>query len=213
MEINLNNLLKISQPGIGVDIDETLSWTVGYWMEEMQRLFGNPENLSVKEMVAKYRYTQNVPYWQSEEALRWMEESRASNEVQIQLPLIEGADTYLNALHKIIPVAAYITIRPESVMEGTAEWLRGRKLPDAPVICMPNILKTEEGNRWKATLLGKLYPTVKGIIDDNASLLNHLPENYRGVVFLYNHSQIDSPLNAVPCRDWQQVYEEIKKRF
>jgi len=38
--------------------DETLSWTIGYWIEEMQNKFGNPENLTVKEMVEKYRYTQ-----------------------------------------------------------------------------------------------------------------------------------------------------------
>ena len=131
-----------------------------------------------------YLYTQNVPYWQSEDALKWMEENRASNEVQRQLPLIEGAGTYLNAIHKIISVAAYITIRPESVMEGTAEWLRRHNLPDAQVICMPNKLKTEEGNMWKATLLGKLYPAVKGIIDDNAGLLKHLPADYKGI-FLY----------------------------
>ena len=56
MEIDLNSLPTIVNHGLGVDIDETLSWTVGYWMEEMQKLFGNPESLSVRDMVAKYRY-------------------------------------------------------------------------------------------------------------------------------------------------------------
>lgn len=42
--------------GISLDIDETLSWTNGCWFKKMQRLFGNPEGLSVNELVSKYRY-------------------------------------------------------------------------------------------------------------------------------------------------------------
>ena len=72
--------MKINKTGLGVDIDETLSWTVGHWAKEMQKLFGNPEGLSAKELVDKYSYTQNVPYWQSEEALKWMEEKRIAPE-------------------------------------------------------------------------------------------------------------------------------------
>ena len=45
--------MKINKAGLGVDIDETLSWTVGHWVKEMQKLFGNPEGLSVKELVDK----------------------------------------------------------------------------------------------------------------------------------------------------------------
>jgi len=67
----MDNFESIIGTGLAVDIDETLSWTIGYWIEEMQNKFGNPENLTIKEMVEKYRYTQNVPYWQHEEALQW----------------------------------------------------------------------------------------------------------------------------------------------
>lgn len=73
--INLETLEK----GIAVDIDETLSWTVGYWVEQMQEKFGNPEKLSIKEMIEKYRYTQNIPYWQSAEALKWIDENVFEN--------------------------------------------------------------------------------------------------------------------------------------
>lgn len=48
--------------GLAVDIDETLSWTLKYWVEKMAEKFGNPENLSVLEIIKKYRYSQNVPY-------------------------------------------------------------------------------------------------------------------------------------------------------
>ena len=94
--------------GLAVDIDETLSWTIGYWVEQMQKEFGNPENLTVTELVKKYRYTQNVPYWQSKEALDWMEYHRNSNEVQEKLPLIEGSPVILNKISKIIHYLDYI---------------------------------------------------------------------------------------------------------
>jgi hypothetical protein len=41
-----------------LDIDETLSWTIAFWVERMQKLFGNPERLSVKEMAEKYKLAQ-----------------------------------------------------------------------------------------------------------------------------------------------------------
>ena len=109
----------ILKTGLAVDIDETLSWTIGYWIEEMQNNFGNPEKLTVKEMVEKYRYTQNVPYWQHAEVFQWVDEKINSNETQESLPLIVGSSAYINRIHQIIPIVAYITIRPERVIEGT----------------------------------------------------------------------------------------------
>lgn len=51
-------LISENRKGIALDIDETLSWTIGYWVEKMQELFGNPENLTVRQLIEKYRYTQ-----------------------------------------------------------------------------------------------------------------------------------------------------------
>ena len=82
----------IKTKGLAVDIDETLSWTIGYWIEHMQEKFGNPENLSVKEMVKKYKYTQNIPYYQTEEILNWIKNRIHSDELQKELPLIEGSN-------------------------------------------------------------------------------------------------------------------------
>ena len=45
MKSDTRSLVQINETGLGVDIDETLSWTVGRWAKEMQKLFGNPENL------------------------------------------------------------------------------------------------------------------------------------------------------------------------
>lgn len=113
------NKYGLLQSGLAVDIDETLSWTIGHWVERMMEKFGNPEKLYVQEIVEKYRYTQQVPYWQTPEALAWVRENINSNEVQKELPLITDADFYLQKINEIIPIAAYLTIRPETVREGT----------------------------------------------------------------------------------------------
>lgn len=204
-------MLKLEKPGLAVDIDETLSGTIGYWVTTMQEKFGNPENLSVKEVIEKYRYTQNVPYWQSAEALAWIDQKIHSNELQEELPLIEDADIYLKKIAKIIPIAAYITVRPEVVLSGTQNWLNKHHLPQAPIICRPPNIAHQDGNAWKADTLSKLYPQVLGIIDDNAKLLEYLPADYQGVVFLYDHHETNSQLKVTPCPHWPQVYSAIKK--
>ncbi len=204
------NLMGVNT-GLAVDIDETLSWTIGYWIEEMQKKFGNPENLTVKEMIEKYRYSQNVPYWQHDEALNWVDEKINSNETQENLPLIEGSSAYLKKINKIIPIAAYITARPERVSEGTRIWLAKHNFPVAPLICRPNDIAHGNGNEWKAKVLEEMYPKVFGIIDDNAKLLQFLSKDYKGMVFMYEHnSDLGFPF-AVACKDWITVYKEVKK--
>jgi len=207
----MDNLSSIVGKGLAVDIDETLSWTIGYWIEKMQNKFGNPEDLTIKEMVEKYRYTQNVPYWQHEEALQWIDEKINSNETQEMLPLIEGSSAYLNRINQIIPIVAYITVRPERVLEGTKNWLKKHNFPLAPVICRPNELVHSDGNEWKAKILEKLYPKVLGIIDDNAKLLQFISRDYKGIVFMYDHhDNLGFPF-AIACKDWLTVYEEVEK--
>ncbi len=199
--------------GLAVDIDETLSWTVGRWVELMQEKFGNPENLTAKEMVEKYRYTQHVPYWRGAEVSRWIDEKIHSDEHQKELPLIEDANVYLNKISKIIPISAYITVRPKTVLAGTQHWLDKHGFPNAPIICRPSDIAHSDGNEWKAGMLEKLYPTVLGMIDDNAKLLDHLNKGYPGTIFLYDHMNIDSPLNVIACPHWLNVYEEIRKKY
>lgn len=204
---------EIIKPGLAVDIDETLSWTIGFWVQEMQEKFGNPENLTIKEMIEKYRYTQNVPYWQSPEALEWMSDKINSNETQEDLPLIDGSSVYLNKIKQIIPIVAYITVRPIRVLEGTKNWLDKHNFPSAPVICRPNEVDHSDGNQWKAAVLEDLYPDILGIIDDNPKLLHHLKKDYPGTVFLYDHHDNQGLSFAIACQDWPAVYEEVKKKL
>lgn len=199
--------------GIAVDIDETLSWTVGHWFKEMTRLFGNPEKLSVKKLIAKYRYTQNVPYWQTKEILSWIETQKHPNELQKILPLIKNANHYLNKINnKIKPVAVYLTTRPESIIKGTKFWLNKHGFPKAPIICRPLNWK-DNSNLWKADVLLKLYPKILGIIDDNSELITFLErKKYPGVVYLYDNKNIKSnSINVICAKTWPTLYKKINK--
>jgi hypothetical protein len=211
MKLKIGKLPKITREGIALDIDETLSDTISYWVFEMQRKFGNPENLSVKEMIVKYRYAQNVPYWQTSEAMSWAEDQRNSNELQTKLQLIKDADAYVKKINKIIPIVAYISIRPDTVIGGTQAWLDKHGFPKAPVICRPKDIPTERGSEWKARVLEKLYPKVRGIIDDNSSVLKFINKDYKGTIFLYDHKKpVPSNVNTIHCKDWPEVYSNVK---
>ncbi|MFH1657514.1 MAG: hypothetical protein ABH919_03530, partial [bacterium] len=194
------NLPKIKEVGIAVDIDETLSWSVYYWVEGLRELFGNPENLSVEELIKKYRYTQNVPYWQSAEAQQWIEEKINCNATQRELPLIKDANNILRKITEIVPVAAYITARPEAVLAGTTDWLSAHDFPTAPVICRPTNIPSDQRDQWKAAVLEETHPAIKGIIDDNSDLLKHIGSDYEGFIFLYDSEPVDSNLKVISCK-------------
>ena len=202
---------QISKIGLGVDIDETLSWTAGHWVKEMQELFGNPENLSIQEMIDKYEYMQNVPYWKTEEASKWMNEKIHSNDFHKNLPLIENSNHFLNKITKIIPIAAYITMRPKSVDKGTMYWLKKHNFPKAPIISKPLDLPIGERSKWKAKIIEGLYPKVVGIIDDSPSVITSLSKDYKGVIFFYNKKKIESKLNVIQCKDWPTIYKEVER--
>ena len=201
------------KPGIAADIDETLSWTVWFWMRQLQHLFGNPEDLTPEEMVEKYQYTQAVPYWQSEEALGWMDHHIKSDRLQENLPEVENAHL-LSEVSNTIPISAYITARPEGVIHGTRVWLKKHKFPEAPIIAMPNDIGHNDCNKWKAEILKELYPTVQGIIDDNQKLLDALGDDYQGTVFAFGHESLpEQKPFAIPCKDWHEVVKKVNERF
>lgn len=204
-------LEKDSRQGLALDIDETLSWTVGYWMEEMSKRFGNPENLSVKELVKKYRYTQHVPHWQTDEGKAWIEEARHLDSLQENLPLIENADKIVQKVDAIVPILVYVTTRPDSVVNGTKKWLQKHNFPLAEVIARPLDIPVADGNSWKTQVLRYLYPEIIGIIDDNAELVSFLEDNYLGKIYLYdNNDHPKKGANIIPCSTWDDVLAKVE---
>ena len=197
--------------GLALDIDETLSATNVYWFTKLQELFGNPESLTPKEMAMKYHYTQNVPYWQTPQALAWMKEQCNSDELQKNLSVIDGAVEYVSRVNEIIPIVAYITARPTIVVPGTEYWLKVNNFPKAPVIAKPLDI-TEHFTSWKAEVLQSLYPSVLGIVDDHPGMVDQLPTDYHGTIFLITHQDHPRTDITVVCgMDWPKMYEQIQK--
>lgn len=197
--------------GLALDIDETLSWTVGYWMEMIIKIFGNPaEGLTVHELVEKYRYTFNVPTWDREEVRNWVEDAIHSEELHEEIPLIENANTMVQKINEIIPIVAYITARPESITEVTKRWLAKHNFPMAELIMKPVDVPVFEGSKWKAGVLQYLAPEVLGIIDDNPHLPEHIGFDYPGIIFLYNNSShANESSNIIPCQTWDDVLAKV----
>lgn len=177
----------------------------------MLEKFGNPENLSIKDLIAKYRYTQNVPYWQTPEALEWMESKRKDNELQEQLPLIEESDKMVQKIDEIIPIVGYITIRPRSVLSGTRNWLNKHSFPKVDILARPSDIHSSEGNQWKAEVLLFLYPQVLGIIDDSPSVVEKLSKEYKGTVYLYDSNEATrGDIHVIPCKTWADVHCNVE---
>lgn len=204
------NLIKQNIKGLAFDIDETLSFTAEYWVSELSRNFGNPQNLSAREIFQQYRYIQNFPHWQTKEASDWMEWARNSNKVQKELPLIENSNHTVNKINKIIPVVCYLTVRPENVAKGTKHWLEKHNFPKAEIIARPKKILYEKGTQWKARMLQELYPQVLGIVDDNPDLIGYLPDTYKGFIFLYDFPfYIPESENVLVCPTWDDVLKNV----
>jgi 5'(3')-deoxyribonucleotidase len=201
--------------GIALDIDETLADTNVHWARQLAATFGNPTELSPEELAAKHGYMEQVPHWQTEEAYQWMDHARHSSEFQETIPLIENAHAVVQRVQKIVPVVAYLTARPERTRQGTENWLAKHDFPNAPVIMRPNHLGHEHINEWKAKTLTSSYPSIVGIVDDDARIIEHLPQGYPGVVFLYDAETFDAPegLAVIPVKTWDDVLAKVEEFF
>lgn len=207
-----NRLKRAGIKGLSLDMDETLSWTIGLMVEELIKKFGNPENLSIKEIVDKYRHTDRIPYWQHDEANKIINEIVNSDEIQKDLPLIEESNKTVLEINKTIPVVAYITARPTNIITGTKFWLKKHRFPKAIVITRPKNVPKKMGNKWKAKVLEYLYPEVIGIVDDNPDLTKFLSKKYKGTIYLYDNCETErKDINVVPCNDWETVAKKVKE--
>ena len=202
-------------PGLALDIDETLSVTGVFWIEQLITSMGHPDtSLSAEDILHKHwYYGETIGHWDRDEVNRLMRLKCACNDEQRILPLQENANHIVEKISRILPISAYITARPDTVIEGTKDWLAKHGFPERPIIARPAAIPGEEGNNWKAGVLTELYPVVRGIVDDNPNLISALPADYDGTVFLFNHLSYDhdTTINVIPCKDWESIHLEIKR--
>ena len=195
--------------GLVIDLDETLSWTMQYWVLELVKIFGNPRNLSVDEIIERI-VAQDIPFEKPEEALQWMIRALKSEEITEAYPIIEGSDKAVEKINQVIPVVGYLTLRETSIRNATARWLRKHGFPEKPVITRPDDLKAGEGMKWKAKALAYLYPQVIGTIDDTPDIVKYLPSDYKGSIFLYGDRPYPrSDLNVIRCVTWDEAYKKV----
>jgi hypothetical protein len=197
--------------GLGLDIDDTLAQSGGAWIESIQKMFGNPEKLTVEGVKEKYRYTFNAPYWQGKNVRDWEKTIRHDNQWHRELPIIKNANHVVEKIHRIIPIVVYLTARPKTVLAGTRDWLNQHGFPPAEIIYRPKDVKLPENLAWKAKVLEYLYPQVSGMVDDHPQLAKDLSKKYKGTLYLYDyHDQAPrSDINIVPCKNWEEVLNAV----
>ena len=197
--------------GLALDIDETLSNTRKHWFEFLMQRIGNPENLTLSEMMQKYRYSQDVPYWQTDEGMQIMEENRHNSELQLNIELMDGAQEGVYKVNRIIPVLCYLSARPESVLNTTEEWLEYNSFPKAEVFLKPVDISKEDSYDWKSDILNYLYPNIVGIVDDNPKQIESLiSKNYAGRIWAYGKRGNIININSVEyCDNWNEIYSSM----
>ena len=205
--------------GLCLDVDDTLSATNLFWAENHIVNFGNPEQLTAEEIVKRYRYASNVPYWgNNETAERWIAQNCESVDGRCEVLPIDGARGGVRKIEEVTTLIAYLTGRIQPTTEGTKRWLAKHGFPMLDILAQPPKETLEEmslsnGNEWKARVLEYMYPYVKGIVDDNAGLVAELSPDYSGTVYLFSHSKpIKTPLDVIYCQTWADVVREVKTR-
>lgn len=212
-------LARKNLEGIALDIDETLADSNTHWFQSMHKHYPL-EDADINRVMAEYKFIEEVPGWGTREAYAHMESLMHSEEFNETVPLIENANHTVNSIHKILPVLAYITARPQTVIDATKRWLDKHGFPHAEIICRPSDTKAthtdlNDRNAWKAQVLTKLYPQISGIIDDNKGLAHELQKlNYKGVLYLYGKEsdEFSNNRHVVVCPTWNSVLENINAR-
>ena len=199
--------------GIFLDIDDTISATNLFWAQNHIGRFGNPENLTAEEIVRRYRYVSNVPYWNNNRAAEdWVQQHRLSDKGELELPLVQGAVESTREIKDML--VAYLTGRPQSTISGTKKWLETHGFPMLDIIAQPSQATLEQmclsdGNEWKARVMEYFFPIVYGAIDDNSGVVGYLSPEYRGTIYLFSHEAIDATTNVICCPTWKDVVSAL----
>jgi hypothetical protein len=125
---------------------------------------------------------------------------------------------YLDIIHSLAPIRAYVTTRPASLLQVTIAWLRSNRFPEAPVICRPDDVSFEDATAWKVAQIIKLNPDAH--IDDDSGVAEGLVFASNVVVFLvhrphgldYSGRPVGYPNSShiIPCVGLQDVREKIE---
>lgn len=197
-----NDLINKNISGIALDIDETIANTCEFWIEKANEKFGNPTNMTSKEIFKKYKFLQKVPFWNKEELMKYVEFLINDEQMHFNVEPFENVHHHINKLSENLNIVAYITARSEYLSKITEKWLIKHNFPIAPVILKPKTIEHKDGNKWKAKVLEYLYPQVCGIVDDNPKLGKEISDEYKGKIYLLSYENHENEKhNVVACYD------------
>ncbi|HNQ31303.1 MAG TPA: hypothetical protein PKG71_02585 [Candidatus Woesebacteria bacterium] len=208
--------MNIQTPGLALDIDDTLADTLELWIPMLLHDIGGPRHLTPREILKKYTHTRNVPEWQTKKAKEYITKLIHDNDLQVRMLPTNGSVEAINQITRIIPINAYITVRPESVMDGTSRWLKMYGFPEAPLIYRPSEVEHKNGTAWKSDLLTREQRLIKGIVDNDLQLPLSLSRTYKGSVFLYDAEKLPQHIvapNVYACADWSSVVTQVERVF
>lgn len=197
-----------------LDIDETICDTRRYWFAELSQRFGSPRAGSLDDLIAHYEYTTNVAEWQTPEARAWLSAARADDRIHRDLLApIPGAVAAVAQLNERFDIV-YMTMRPDSIVGPTRDWIRSQGFPVGEVVASPSCLFDGERPAWKGRELMGRYPQVVGLVDDHIDVANNIPVGYQGKLFLLGQpSAPRSDISIIPCADWSEVTRQVAIAF
>lgn len=152
--------------GLALDIDDTLADTARHTFQLAKQVF--PHDLTVDELLFKYRQPGEVPEWQTPEVTQWLEQHLGNAEYLNEMPVMSGAQPVVKRLSQKIPITCYITSRQHYTREMTLDWLARHEFPLAPLITRSADVIAKN---WKFAELKKNFTQSVCLIDDGLGKL------------------------------------------
>jgi len=184
-----NHLKSNNLFGISLDLDDTIADSNIYWGTKINEITPIKKDDEIVEYIEKYKYIKKIPEWNTKAISEWVGEQLSSNSLIKKIPSNKESLLSLKIITEKHNIICYLTGRTEVILEGTSEWLSSNGFPDAPVLFYPDHLNFKNASEWKALLLCYLYPHIYLHVDDNEEIIDYLPYNYAGKMFMYKCEQ------------------------
>ncbi len=139
------------------------------------------------------------------------EQMRFDREFNAGLEPISGAIDAIPFLN--VTLRAYLTTRPQSLAQLTADELGTLGFPDRQVICRPNSVDLSRTEEWKLWILMQLAQEVGGrvvMVDDNPKMHRKIQSaQIRGIESILFAGPITPP--NIGAKNWKQIEHIVPK--
>lgn len=201
--------------GIFTDKDDTLTPSTSHWAELFRRKFGITLDITnITGVTELYDLIPKGPRYAEMET--WLTESFQRAESYHGLGVIDGVREAVAELRALgAEILACLTARREHLRPVTAAHAR-EILGETPVLMRPNRMRWGDTYQWKARIMARCWPFVKGIIEDNRKIIPALAEiEYPGTVWLYRSPPPKDcgTVRVVPCATHLDVVEDIREQI